>query len=267
MTGSIVAGQTTSRTGRYKAFPVIGTVLMGLGALFFSRLAGRHHAAVRVRRVDPVRARPGLHDAAAGAGRAERRAGPGHGRRDVVVAVLPADGRHPGDRRVPVGAVLDGRPQHRGRVPDRVADAGVPGGGRRPGGRGRPRERARPGDAAGRRRGAVAGRLVVHQRPRPAARAAVPRRLRAVGGHRAAAGRVHHGVRRDPHDHAPRAAAAERVGHPGPVRRRRRCGCRAELTAVGGVTAVVADEAAVDRAASATSSASSGHPGTGAAPG
>ncbi len=38
MTGSIVAGQTTSRTGRYKAFPVIGTVLMGLGALFFSRL-------------------------------------------------------------------------------------------------------------------------------------------------------------------------------------------------------------------------------------
>ena len=38
MTGSIVAGQTTSRTGRYKAFPVIGTILMGLGALFFSRL-------------------------------------------------------------------------------------------------------------------------------------------------------------------------------------------------------------------------------------
>jgi EmrB/QacA subfamily drug resistance transporter len=38
MAGSIIAGQTTSRTGRYKAFPVIGTVLMGLGALFFSRL-------------------------------------------------------------------------------------------------------------------------------------------------------------------------------------------------------------------------------------
>jgi hypothetical protein len=38
MAGSIIAGQTTSRTGRYKAFPVVGTVLMGLGALFFSRL-------------------------------------------------------------------------------------------------------------------------------------------------------------------------------------------------------------------------------------
>jgi EmrB/QacA subfamily drug resistance transporter len=38
MTGSIVAGQTTSRTGRYKIFPVVGTVLMGTGALLFSRL-------------------------------------------------------------------------------------------------------------------------------------------------------------------------------------------------------------------------------------
>ncbi|WP_315099341.1 MDR family MFS transporter [uncultured Cellulomonas sp.] len=38
MTGSIVAGQATSRTGRYKIFPVIGTVLMGIGALLFSRL-------------------------------------------------------------------------------------------------------------------------------------------------------------------------------------------------------------------------------------
>ncbi|WP_421735421.1 MDR family MFS transporter [Cellulomonas sp.] len=38
MTGSIVAGQTTSRTGRYKLFPVAGTILMGVGALLFSRL-------------------------------------------------------------------------------------------------------------------------------------------------------------------------------------------------------------------------------------
>ena len=38
MTGSIVSGQITSRTGRYKIFPVIGTVLMGVGALMFSRL-------------------------------------------------------------------------------------------------------------------------------------------------------------------------------------------------------------------------------------
>ncbi|MGW6128674.1 MDR family MFS transporter [Cellulomonas sp. NPDC055163] len=38
MTGSIITGQLTSRTGRYKWFPVIGTVLMGVGALMFSRL-------------------------------------------------------------------------------------------------------------------------------------------------------------------------------------------------------------------------------------
>jgi EmrB/QacA subfamily drug resistance transporter len=37
--GSVVAGQLTSKTGRYKIFPVIGTVLLGLGALAFSRLA------------------------------------------------------------------------------------------------------------------------------------------------------------------------------------------------------------------------------------
>jgi EmrB/QacA subfamily drug resistance transporter len=38
MAGSIITGQLTSRTGRYKIFPVIGTVLMGIGALLFSRL-------------------------------------------------------------------------------------------------------------------------------------------------------------------------------------------------------------------------------------
>lgn len=38
MAGSIITGQLTSRTGRYKWFPVIGTVLMGVGALMFSRL-------------------------------------------------------------------------------------------------------------------------------------------------------------------------------------------------------------------------------------
>jgi len=39
MTGSIVAGQLTSRTGRYKIFPIIGTTLLALGALLLSRLA------------------------------------------------------------------------------------------------------------------------------------------------------------------------------------------------------------------------------------
>ncbi|MGV8978228.1 MAG: MDR family MFS transporter [Cellulomonas sp.] len=39
MTGSILAGQLTARTGRYKIFPVIGTALMGVGALLFSHLS------------------------------------------------------------------------------------------------------------------------------------------------------------------------------------------------------------------------------------
>ena len=38
MVASVVAGQTTARTGRYKVFPVGGTVLMALGAALFSRL-------------------------------------------------------------------------------------------------------------------------------------------------------------------------------------------------------------------------------------
>ena len=38
MTASIVAGQTTARTGRYKIFPVIGTALLIVGELLLSRL-------------------------------------------------------------------------------------------------------------------------------------------------------------------------------------------------------------------------------------
>ena len=39
MSGSIIAGQLTSRTGRYKIFPILGTSLLTLGALLLSRLA------------------------------------------------------------------------------------------------------------------------------------------------------------------------------------------------------------------------------------
>ncbi|MEN0128252.1 MAG: MDR family MFS transporter [Brevundimonas sp.] len=38
MAGSIIAGQTTSRTGRYKIFPVIGSTLMLIGGLTFSQV-------------------------------------------------------------------------------------------------------------------------------------------------------------------------------------------------------------------------------------
>ncbi len=38
MTGSILSGQLISRTGRYKVFPVIGTVLLATGMLLFTRI-------------------------------------------------------------------------------------------------------------------------------------------------------------------------------------------------------------------------------------
>ena len=38
MTGSVISGQTISRTGRYKVFPVVGSALMFVGLLMFSRV-------------------------------------------------------------------------------------------------------------------------------------------------------------------------------------------------------------------------------------
>ena len=38
MGGSVIAGQLVSRTGRYKIFPIVGTTLLGIGALLLSRL-------------------------------------------------------------------------------------------------------------------------------------------------------------------------------------------------------------------------------------
>ncbi|MFI5955236.1 MDR family MFS transporter [Cryptosporangium sp. NPDC051539] len=38
MTGSVISGQLISRTGRYKIYPIIGTVLMTVGLLAFSRV-------------------------------------------------------------------------------------------------------------------------------------------------------------------------------------------------------------------------------------
>ncbi|RJQ84391.1 MFS transporter [Amycolatopsis panacis] len=38
MSSSIISGRITSRTGRYKIFPVLGTILIAAGALFFAQL-------------------------------------------------------------------------------------------------------------------------------------------------------------------------------------------------------------------------------------
>jgi len=43
MSGSVIAGQTTSRTGRYKIFPVLGTIFMVVGAVVFSRVSADTH--------------------------------------------------------------------------------------------------------------------------------------------------------------------------------------------------------------------------------
>lgn len=38
MSGSIISGQITSKTGRYKVFPVVGTLLIAAGAFFFAQV-------------------------------------------------------------------------------------------------------------------------------------------------------------------------------------------------------------------------------------
>ncbi len=90
---SILSGRVISRTGRYKAFPVVGMLVMSLGLYLLSTMgptttevsAGALHG----------RARPGPGDghAGAGAGGAERRRAPrpGHGHRGGDVPAV--DGR------------------------------------------------------------------------------------------------------------------------------------------------------------------------------
>jgi len=43
MSGSVIAGQTTSRTGRYKIFPVLGTIFMVIGAVVFAQVSADTH--------------------------------------------------------------------------------------------------------------------------------------------------------------------------------------------------------------------------------
>ena len=44
MAASLLAGQVTSRTGRYKIFPVVGSVLLVIGLLLMSTRRRRHRA-------------------------------------------------------------------------------------------------------------------------------------------------------------------------------------------------------------------------------
>src|SRR5665648_436594 len=205
MVTSIVSGQTIGRTGRYRIFPILGTGQLAVGDL-------RHG--------------PRLLLPAARARGAERGAAARHGGRDIVVAVLPPDGRDAGDCRVPVDPVLHGGRQDRRRVPRGRADPGIPGGTDRPDGHQGPRERAGAEHAERDRAAAVDRRLVVHLPSRPAPGGPVPRRVRAE--HRPGAARrgrrARDRVRRLVH--APGAGAAAGVRDPEPDGRRRRDGCR-----------------------------------------
>ena len=149
MAGSIISGQIISRTGRYKIFPVIGSVLLVLGMLAGSASRRRHRrSGVTMLIWRRLRARARLQHAAAGARGAERRAAAGHGRGDLVGHVLPADGRHAGHRGVPVDPVLHGGRQDHGGLPRRRDDtAALPGRAERPAGAGRPDQRARSSTA------------------------------------------------------------------------------------------------------------------------
>ena len=109
MLASLGAGRLIARTGRYKIFPVVGSVLMVIGMGLLITLGAdtalwthRHlHGDLR-HRARPEHAEPR-------AGHAERRARQGHGRRLGRLVVLPLRRRHAGHRDLPVHPVLPGR--------------------------------------------------------------------------------------------------------------------------------------------------------------
>ena len=178
MTASLTSGQLTSRTGRYKVFPVVGTLLM-LGALVI--LHFRINVDIPFWELDLYMAMFGL-----GLGGcmqtlvlAVQNASPARDMGVVTASlhVLPAARRHARHGHLLLDPVLHAPRQHRGRDDvGREDRPGVPGRGGRPG-RARQRRqrtvlRAEPG-----RRGERAERLRVPADDRPAARPADPRRL------------------------------------------------------------------------------------------
>jgi EmrB/QacA subfamily drug resistance transporter len=97
---SIVAGQVTTKTGRYKVFPILGGGIMALGMYLLTGLdvgTTRAHLGAVLRRPRP---RHGLPHADGLADRAEQRAAAGHGRGQQRPDVLPADRRVAGRGRV-----------------------------------------------------------------------------------------------------------------------------------------------------------------------
>ncbi len=119
MLGSVVSGQLTSRTGRYKIFPLDRHPALRGGRLLHADPQGRHVVARFGSAIPGSGSRLGVVYADPAHGRPERGAGAGYRRRHVVSDVLPADRRHRRRGRFHLGALRPAGHHH----PDRVASS------------------------------------------------------------------------------------------------------------------------------------------------
>ena len=90
---SIVAGQVTTRTGRYKVFPILGGAIMGVGMYLLTGLGVGTTKPTSALYYVVLGLGMGFLDADGLADRAEQRAAAGHGRGQQRPDVLPADRR------------------------------------------------------------------------------------------------------------------------------------------------------------------------------
>ena len=97
---SVLAGVLTTKTGKYRMFPIVGGLVMAIGMFMLSRLSVDTSRLETRHRLRGARPRHGLPDADDVADRAEQRRAEGHGRGVKRADVLPADGRLARRRRV-----------------------------------------------------------------------------------------------------------------------------------------------------------------------
>ena len=116
MTAGIGVGQITSRTGKIRMFPIIGSVLAGCRDDRAVLRHRRHQPARRDDRDAVPRPRPRPVHAAADDHRAERRAAAGDRRRHQLGHLLPPARRDHRRRGVPVPAVQHARREHQERL-------------------------------------------------------------------------------------------------------------------------------------------------------
>ena len=125
MAASLVAGQVTSRTGRYKIFPVVGSILLVVGLLLMSTVGADTslwpHRPVHAH----LRLRPRSEHAEHRAGHAELGERARHGRGHVGSDLLPPGRRFARDGDLPVDPVHQRHHQHQ-RQPQQVCGIHTP---------------------------------------------------------------------------------------------------------------------------------------------